>query len=684
MSLKGKICLFSLVFPLFTQNLFAYTGSENIYTNGNDEILRLFDPSSGDQFSSEFAVGDFNGDTVDDLAISSPYASSYLKEWNGKVSIYFGGGENLNQSDLVLYGKSSGDLSGMALIAGDINMDGIDDLIIGSHNALIDDERKGKVSIFYGKTEFGSSSFVLGESPDISEIYGQIAGSDFGLALNISDVNGDNVNEILVGAPSEKIGEMSLSGALYVFNTNKGPFKDNFTKISGLSQGGKFASEISSGDIDGDGLNEIFISAYREDFEENFEVGKVYVYKVNGLYPGVTEQVNFSFSGKKDYGWFGFQTEIFDLNQDGVDDLVVSSFPFAAKERIGEVMVFFGEKDLFLKTEKEPDFVFNKAISGNILGASLFVSDLFTGGAPQIIAGAPGIGYPKSDDSGIAFVIGLDGKYMTIYGENPDDWFGYRVSSLDFDKDGFKDIVVGAKYADFDAGVNSGKAFVLFGSENGFITKLHESADELKGDEVSRGEMVYLLTNEFDLKEKNSALISSCMDYKEFCFFDFMARSNFSGISLEPDLILYPDNLPGNKYYEEINVATILGIVNGFIEEDGSPFKPEAKLSRIHALKALLGAADLMDFKYKFELENSFGSLEALLNQSSYFKDVSAKISHMWWYPRYINFAYEAGIVEKTENFRPDDLITLSELNDMIEKTKEYLTLKNAGTQTES
>lgn len=683
MSRVGKLLLFFVLITQLSAVSYADNHSENIYINGNEEVMILSDNISGDQFSSEIVKGDYNGDNIQDLAISSPYASSFMKEWNGKVSIYFGGGDNLSEADLVLYGKNSGDLSGMAMSSADLNEDGIDDLIIGSHNALTHNERTGKVSIFFGSSSYSDQYFVLENSEFITEIIGNKKDSNFGLSMYVADVDGDTKKELLIGAPTEKIEENDIEGLVYIYSYNNGEIGEKVRKIYSPDKGIKFASEISVLDLDFDGLNEILISAYRQDIDDKSEAGAIYVYKNNDLYPEVFEKMEFKFRGNENYQWFGFQTEVFDMNKDNISDLLVSSFPFADKERTGEVFVFFGEKDFFSNTEKEANQVFSYDISNNILGASLIATDINLDGKADIIAGAPGIGYPKSEDSGVVHVFDLEGRKNTIYGENADDWFGYTLESLDFNMDGFGDLVVGAKYADSRDNVNTGKAYIIFGSEDGFKTEMH-SSEKSSEEKVSRAEIVYKVVNAFDLKEKNASFVSNCLDYREFCFFEFMARSNFSDIKLEPEIILYPDNLPGMKYYEEINLATILGVVNGFIEEENSPFLPEKEVSRIHALKIILGSSDLMEFKYKFELENSLGSLEEILNQSSYFRDVSAKISHMWWYPRYLNFAYEVGIVDKTEDFRPDDPITFSELNDMIEKTKEYLTLKNASTQTES
>lgn len=155
--------------------------------------------------------------------------------------------------------------------------------------------------------------------------------------------------------------------------------------------------------------------------------------------------------------------------------------------------------------------------------------------------------------------------------------------------------------------------------------------------------------------------------------FNFTAISSYNDIQLEPELILYPDVRPGSEFYEDINLATMLSLVNGYLNEKGTPFHPDLPVTRIQALKIILSATDLVPYLHQFELANLLGAEENISKQKSVFSDVSAKISSRWWYPRYVNFALENDIIDKGELFRPDENITIEELDDMVNRTLQYL-----------
>lgn len=185
---------------------------------------------------------------------------------------------------------------------------------------------------------------------------------------------------------------------------------------------------------------------------------------------------------------------------------------------------------------------------------------------------------------------------------------------------------------------------------------------------LSRGEVVAQVTETFDLKNKHKDFIEACFVNLDDCFFVFSAMTDFDAIQFHP-IILYPDVSVAYRYYDDITIATMLGLVHGYLDEDQSPFHPRALMSRIEALKVVLGARGFLDWKERFEMMATLGE-DGLRSQKTIFNDVSAENPAHWWYPRYVNFAFERGIIKSTMYFRPDEFITDAELNEMIDRAK--------------
>lgn len=199
---------------------------------------------------------------------------------------------------------------------------------------------------------------------------------------------------------------------------------------------------------------------------------------------------------------------------------------------------------------------------------------------------------------------------------------------------------------------------------------------------VRRGEAVSLIMEAFDVKQKNSKFIDLCTLYVHDCFFTFAAQSDFDGIAFEP-LKLYPDVNEKIRYYDAINLASMLGLIHGYINEEGTPFKPEVVITRIQALKIIFGASELLPWKEKFELSDE--ELTPIMeNKDSVFKDVDSMHENMWWYHRYLSFGLNNGILLPEESFRPDEPATKAELLDFIESVKLFVEKNQNDPQIES
>ncbi|MBU1151275.1 FG-GAP repeat protein, partial [Patescibacteria group bacterium] len=660
------------------------------------------------QLGASMARGDFNGDGYVDLVLGSPYYSSFDKEWNGAVYVIPGPVEEGEEFSLIqredvikILGEDTGDQLGSDIVVADFNNDGVDDLVISAFNGGPEGDKQGRVYIFYGElTGSGQMPDFSLEKPSV-ELAGSRHKDSFGLALSTVDINMDGFEDLLVGAPAASSDNVRNSGAVYLFFGGEDGFgKEAFsmdTDNASVTFYGKFSNErfgskIAVGDVTGDNLVDVVIGAYKGSASDKMEAGKVYVFRGREKWFKTIRAYTAYILGEKASAWFGFDLDLGDMNGDGVLDIVVSSFPYKDQKQGGSANIFFGGSHFYDKgtalVESDGDVKVDGSFKGMMIGADVLVEDFDGDDRDDLIVGAPGVGYPESEYEGDLYVLyGADdyrksyqvNDYLIssiIHGESADDWFGYRNMLADLNADGRQDLVVGARYAGTELGQNVGKVYVLFGKGKPFGTmKLITEPENMT---VSRGEAIKIVVDRLNLITKKSEQLKNCLEYIDFCLFNFMAMSRYDEINFSPELNLYPDIYPDDEYFEAVNTATLLGLVNGYANEEGTPFHPELSLSRIEALKMILGAAGLVEPKYKFELVQELGSYDQLANQESSFSDINARISRMWWYPRYVNFAVENGIASPGEIFRPNGKITVQEFEAFVSRTIEYLNKQNA------
>ena len=101
------------------------------------QLSSVFSPNSESEMGDSVAVGDFNGDGIDDLAVSSNEAG--LNDGDeGIVTIYLGQNFGDPQEAVVINGNNSGSYMGYRQGSlqnlGDINGDGFDDLGIRDYD----------------------------------------------------------------------------------------------------------------------------------------------------------------------------------------------------------------------------------------------------------------------------------------------------------------------------------------------------------------------------------------------------------------------------------------------------------------------------------------------------------------------------------------------------------------------
>jgi len=412
---------------------------------------------AGAGFGSCVALaGDVNNDNVSDILVGAPLANE-LGTDRGKVYCYRGAlGTGLVAAPLWTWsGTQDNAQLGYSLAgAGDLNGDGLSDIVIGEpyYDASLTD--RGRIMVFHGN----GSGLALSVTRD-----GPSSNAHFGYAVSSAgDMNGDGYSDLLVGAPGYSTGR----GRLYGFRGGASGIEATATSIfNGTQAAARLGTSVSLlGDVNADGYADVAVGAPLHD--GSFTDGGQALVFIGGVGGGSHFTTTYrTYNGAQANAQTGFAVHTGgDVNGDGISDLVIG---IPEHDGLGRIGVYQGGPDV-LSTPTAAVWSQQPDIANAIMGSSVsHAGDVNGDGFADVIVGLPGVNEARVY---LGSSTGLSSTYWSAIGSSAGEEFGYSVSSAgDVNGDGFSDVIIGAYRHDGFRG----RAYVYLGSASGLGAAYH-------------------------------------------------------------------------------------------------------------------------------------------------------------------------------------------------------------------
>ena len=302
-------------------------------TDGFQIIGQTVADSVGFSISS---AGDVNDDGLDDIILGAPYNVEDAAPQQGAAYVLFGTAttstpavvdlDSLGALGFKIIGESSLDQAGFSVSsAGDVDGDGVGDLIIGANNA--DSGSRGAAYVVLGSDTIGTVDLTdIANGVGGFKILSDGTSGDTGFSMSSAgDVNNDGFDDVIVGNPLDALGGNDAGAAYVVFGSATPGEVDLINlsagvggfKIFGESAGDEVGHSVSSaGDINGDGFDDVIVGS--EDIDAAYVV-------YGRAAPGLLnlDNVAAGIGGFKIEGAASNSVSLAgDVNNDGFNDLV--------------------------------------------------------------------------------------------------------------------------------------------------------------------------------------------------------------------------------------------------------------------------------------------------------------------------------------------------------------------------
>jgi hypothetical protein len=442
------------------------------------------------------AAGDVNGDGIPDLLVSRGSLGS--SEERGRSWVIFGSRpmpkridlDDLGDRGFLIKGAEDGDLAYEISSAGDVNGDGLDDVIVGaSASYRAAPQGLGRAYVIFGKTTsepVDLAHFDLGiQGLQGFRIDGPGRASLAGRSVTgLGDLNGDGLDDVAIAAP--------FGGTVYVVFGKPDPLPVDLELFHRDLQGvhgyriemrpvtvGSLMTVAAAGDVNGDGIPDLVIGALRNYGSRG--MAHVVFGKSDAAPQDVRERGDWGFliQGPKGGSMFGEAVAgAGDVNGDGLADVIIGSPSLCCSWR--SAYVVFGKKGSATVTIKRKlkgprrvgrfGFEIRGAQYEDDAGARVAgAGDVDGDGLDDLLVGAPMVSVGARTRTGAAYVIrgqrgsrvidlATSSRAYRMHGVDPYDFVGNYVAGVgDVNGDGVPDVLLGAP------GQEKHRVFLVYG-----------------------------------------------------------------------------------------------------------------------------------------------------------------------------------------------------------------------------